>query len=370
MLSLADIAALDSSKTVSRVYLTMGMGDAYNVSPGVGTKAWVDKVTIDTVTYDFVVPTYWYVDPTGSDSNEGTLASPFLTIQHAINTAAGGDTVNVAAGTFVENVTVNKKVTLQGAGSDLAGTIITPPSGVGITLAASGVDASDPLIVKDLRVQGASNGVQMDSAVSFIKLDNVAAVNNSNYGVEVHNSAVVNDLVLNNMTVSGNSVGLRSATSGSVNGLTITGGSFDGNVQGICIYANSGSTSNQNNFTNIAVTGTTFNNNTLKGMYFEKLDHATFTGITVNNSGTSGASSAGFDINLKYGSFQNISILNSTISNSGSGDLTNGVGLTIKARNDAPSYSGNPATLTGVTVTGGALTGNQSGLRFWRAREE
>ena len=55
MLSLADIALQDPSKTVSRVYLTMGMGNAYNVSPGVGTKAWVDKVTVSGVTYDFVL---------------------------------------------------------------------------------------------------------------------------------------------------------------------------------------------------------------------------------------------------------------------------------------------------------------------------
>lgn len=38
------------------------------------------------------------------------------TIQAAINAATGGDTINVVAGTYVENVTVNKSVTLIGAG--------------------------------------------------------------------------------------------------------------------------------------------------------------------------------------------------------------------------------------------------------------
>jgi hypothetical protein len=288
----------------------------------------------------------------------------YTTIQAGVTDANAGDTIAVAAGTYAENVIVDEKITLQGAGSDASGTVIDPVSGIGITLAASGTSTSDRLVIKDLRVQDATNGIQVDSTVSFVTFDNVASVNNSGYGIEIHNSAVITDLILNNMIVSGNSVGLRSATSGSVNGLTITGGSFDGNTQGICIFANSGSTSNQNHFTNISITGTTFNNNTLKGMYFEKLDHATFTDITVNNSGTSGSFAAGIDINLKYGAYQNISILNSTISNSGTGDPTNGVGLTIKARDDAPSYSGNPATLSGVTVTGGALTGNQTGLRF------
>jgi hypothetical protein len=54
MLSLSDIAAADSSKTVSRVYLTEGMGDAYHSTPN-GTVAWVDTVTIGSTTYDFVL---------------------------------------------------------------------------------------------------------------------------------------------------------------------------------------------------------------------------------------------------------------------------------------------------------------------------
>jgi len=53
--TLAEVAADNPGKTVDRVYLTLGMGDSYNVSPGVGTVGWVDKVIIGTVTYDFVV---------------------------------------------------------------------------------------------------------------------------------------------------------------------------------------------------------------------------------------------------------------------------------------------------------------------------
>lgn len=54
MLSLAGIAAANPGKTVSRVYLTEGMGDSYHSKPN-GTVAWVDKATIGSVTYDFVV---------------------------------------------------------------------------------------------------------------------------------------------------------------------------------------------------------------------------------------------------------------------------------------------------------------------------
>ena len=46
----------------------------------------------------------YYVATTGDDSNPGTLASPWRTIQKAANTAVAGDIVNVRAGTYAEHV--------------------------------------------------------------------------------------------------------------------------------------------------------------------------------------------------------------------------------------------------------------------------
>ena len=59
-MSLAEIAAANPGAVVSRVYLTEGMGDSYHTSgvSGImanGTVAWVDTVTIGTVTYDFAI---------------------------------------------------------------------------------------------------------------------------------------------------------------------------------------------------------------------------------------------------------------------------------------------------------------------------
>src|SRR4051812_23578135 len=53
-------------------------------------------------------------------------ASPpsYCTIQDAINAAANGDTINVVAGTYIENVVVTKQVTITGAGA--ASTFIKP----------------------------------------------------------------------------------------------------------------------------------------------------------------------------------------------------------------------------------------------------
>ncbi|HEY84627.1 MAG TPA: DUF1565 domain-containing protein [Chloroflexi bacterium] len=46
-----------------------------------------------------------YVAPAGSDSNPGTKAQPWQTIQKAANTLAAGDTVYIRAGTYAEQVT-------------------------------------------------------------------------------------------------------------------------------------------------------------------------------------------------------------------------------------------------------------------------
>jgi|GEM_PF-6497155 hypothetical protein len=74
MMSLADIAAANPGKTVSRIYLTEGMGNSYNVSPGIGTEAWVDTVTIGGTTYDFVLPPSATTNPaTGVSESGATL---------------------------------------------------------------------------------------------------------------------------------------------------------------------------------------------------------------------------------------------------------------------------------------------------------
>jgi hypothetical protein len=49
------------------------------------------------------------------------VGQTYTTIQAAITAAAAGDTIVVAAGTYAENVTVNKTVTIQGANTGIAG---------------------------------------------------------------------------------------------------------------------------------------------------------------------------------------------------------------------------------------------------------
>lgn len=66
--------------------------------------------------------TTFYVSTNGNDSNDGSLGSPWLTVQHAANTVAAGDSVIVSNGVFAEVVatktagTAANPITFTGSG--------------------------------------------------------------------------------------------------------------------------------------------------------------------------------------------------------------------------------------------------------------
>ncbi|HZZ28461.1 MAG TPA: hypothetical protein VFE46_10710, partial [Pirellulales bacterium] len=287
-------------------------------------------------------------------------------IQRAINLATSGDTVNVQAGAFAGGINVNKALTLVGAGSGASDTVISLASGNVLAISASGPDAVHPVTIRGVQISGGTRGVELNGTLSHLLLDNVVVTGATNYGIEVDNAAVLSDLNLNDVSVSTNTtsgVGFNVSTTGAVSGLTITTSHFDNNAFGLETQNAVGSLNNQTRFTNINISGTSFSNNTFKGIYVETLDDAVLNGITITDSGTGATSPAGIDINLKYGTYSGgITIENSTLTDDGTGNSlaspSPGVGLTIKGRNDAPSYNSDPASLTNVTLQNDTITGS------------
>lgn len=284
----------------------------------------------------------------------------YTSIQQAINAANPGDVIQVGPGNYPENVTIDRRIILNGSGSDVGGTIINPVSGVGISISNGGLNSTNRLVISDLQVTGASQGISTigNNQPSFITLSNVSLLNNLNNGFNINISSafpVMNDVIITGSNFSNNvTAGFRVPTYAQVSNLTIRSSMFNGNAFGILVFSGTAI------FNNINISNSTFNNNTTKGMYYEALSNAFITNNTIDSSGTVGSFAAGIDINLKHGNYQNINLINNMVTNSGNGDPVNGAAAVIKGRDDGT----NNGTLTDVTVSGGTYSNAPVGIRF------
>jgi nitrous oxidase accessory protein NosD len=137
---------------------------ALRLTAGFGAGAWdnfdgnVDALTIGGSTYDFEAcsPGPLYVDDTGgSDASNDcqTIGTPCATVQHAVDMACAGATINVAAGSYPEIVTIPRSVRVVGAGkasTTLQAPGSLPPSGVIVTVTGISTSAE----IENLTVAG------------------------------------------------------------------------------------------------------------------------------------------------------------------------------------------------------------------------
>jgi len=98
--------------------------------------------------------TYYVNGTSGDDTNDGLSAiAAKATVQAGIDASSAADTVTIANGTYSENVTLNKNITLQSTSGTYVGTTITAASaGKTITVTSAG----DGATIKNLTITYAS----------------------------------------------------------------------------------------------------------------------------------------------------------------------------------------------------------------------
>jgi len=136
--------------------------------------------------------TYYVNGTTGSDATgDGSQGDPWATIQHAVDDTGilAGDTINVAAGTYDEQIVIDKGLTLQGAGDT---TIIRPtqdtvtnsftlfnrrtptyapgPGPTAAIVVVSDVNGSDSATIKDIKIDALNVGTNTPTATKFVEI--------------------------------------------------------------------------------------------------------------------------------------------------------------------------------------------------------
>ena len=140
--------------------------------------------------------TIWYVKSGGN--GDGTVSSPFGTMQQAMDATAGGDIVALSADSFSQGLELTSRVAIVGAcvtGTVLAGPSVGPPRTVSIQ--ASGARLTN------LQVRGPGAGIVVEQTVQDVTLDAVEVRDATHAGVLVWPSASadVSELVVRGVAI-------------------------------------------------------------------------------------------------------------------------------------------------------------------------
>lgn len=167
----------------------------------------------------------------------------FLTIQEAIDNASIGVIIKIWAGTYNENIIVNKSITLRGNGS-INTTII------GINFDDVVEIAADWVNITNFSVIGSTDsGIKLNNSKNC-KIANINCSNNSGYGIFILNSSNNN---ITNCTISSNYYGIYHLNS--QNNFLINNNISKNKKYGLYVYNSNNISINYNNISFNGATG-------------------------------------------------------------------------------------------------------------------
>ncbi|MAF51927.1 MAG: IPTL-CTERM sorting domain-containing protein [SAR202 cluster bacterium] len=178
-----------------------------------------------------------YVDASNSGAEDGSVGSPWNTIQEGINGASPGDIIKIASGSYTENVNISKSdLHLKGT-TAAAQAVLTAAGAVsGVTIPAT----TDIVTIQNLRFTGADN-----NDVGFVG-GIIIYGSSDGRGIEICNNVFngneagvaaqkTSPFVVNNTFVSNAVAGVSTATSSSA---VIRNNVFEANAKGIYTASN------------------------------------------------------------------------------------------------------------------------------------
>jgi predicted outer membrane repeat protein len=297
----------------------------------------------------------WYVDGVhGDDGNNcKTKATACATIGHAISLAASGDTIQIAAATYQENLSIPFNLTLNGAKA--ATTIVDGTNTANVFTVGAGIS----LALSNLTIEkgvGYTGGGGVDNSGTL-------TVNKSNFYT---NTALSGGAILNtgtakisNTNFSGNSPYFfgHSASCGAIDNrstMTITASTFFNN------YANNNLTSGGAicNGGTLAITRSTFSTNSSQG------NNGGYGGAIYNYAGTLSVTNSTFSQNSAttsggaiYSQGGTVQISNSTFGtnpeNMGGGGALSNAGSSVLIQNSIVANTANGGNCAGTITSDG-----------------
>jgi len=206
-------------------------------------------------------PTEVWVDDDFDNSTPGWGTTHFATIQDGID-AVAGSTVYVAAGTYAENLVINKPLILQGAGSGSTTIDASTFNGAyvdGITVLSSdvtiqnlsitnanyntnangmyvrqgGTNVRNNITLNDVVITGSNaHGVRLDNAISVdnLQITNCQFTNNAKNGLNSESNTVLSNVLISDSNLNQNKYGLY--LEGTVSNATISGSTFNNSAGG------------------------------------------------------------------------------------------------------------------------------------------